>query len=85
MTWIKWLLRLLPVVIAIIGVLLVVHRIKGHYPIYRIIVTIVEFVIVTVLACMLPKSYEKTMNDLSSDTIHSGKNLVIYYYSTEIR
>ena len=25
------------------------------------------------------------MNDLSSDTIHSGKNLVIYYYSTEIR
>ena len=55
MTWIKWLLRLLPVVIAIIGVLLVVHRIKGHYPIYRIIVTIVEFVIVTVLACMLPK------------------------------
>ena len=51
MTWIKWLLRLLPVVIAIIGVLLVVHRIKGHYPIYRIIVTIVEFVIVTVLAC----------------------------------
>lgn len=25
------------------------------------------------------------MNDLSSDTIHSGKNLVIYYYSTEVR
>ena len=72
MTWIKWLLRLLPVVIAIIGVLLVVHRIKGHYPIYRIIVTIVEFVIVTVLACMLPKSYEKTMNDLSSDAMISA-------------
>ena len=25
------------------------------------------------------------MNDLSSDTINTGKNLVIYYYSTEIR
>ena len=25
------------------------------------------------------------INNLSSDTIHSGKNLVIYYYSTEIR
>ena len=25
------------------------------------------------------------MNDLSSDTIHSGKNLIIYYYSTETR
>ena len=25
------------------------------------------------------------MNDLSSDTIHSGKTLVIYYYSTEVR
>ena len=25
------------------------------------------------------------INNLSSDTIHSGKNLVVYYYSTEAR
>ena len=60
MTWIKWLLRFLPVGFAIFGVLFVRHRIKLNYSTFRII------------ACAIPIVYEKTANDLSSDTMISA-------------
>ena len=68
MTWIKWLLRFLPVGFAIFGVLFVRHRIKLNYSTFRIITTIVESIIVTII----PIVYEKTANDLSSDTMISA-------------
>lgn len=72
MTWIKWLLRFLPVGFAIFGVLFVRHRIKLNYSTFRIITTIVESIIVTIIACAIPIAYEKTANDLSSDTMISA-------------
>lgn len=72
MTWIKWLLRFLPVGFAIFGVLFVRHRIKLNYSTFRIITTIVESIIVTIIACAIPIFYEKTTNDLSSDTMISA-------------
>lgn len=72
MTWIKWLLRFLPVGFAIFGVLFVRHRIKLNYSTFRIITTIVESIIVTIIACAIPIVYEKTANDLSSDTMISA-------------
>ena len=68
MTWIKWLLRFLPVGFAIFGVLFVRHRIKLNYSTFRI----VESIIVTIIACAIPIVYEKTANDLSSDTMISA-------------
>ena len=72
MTWIKWLLRFLPVGFAIFGVLFVRHRIKLNYSTFRIITAIVESIIVTIIACAIPIFYEKTTNDLSSDTMISA-------------
>ena len=57
MTWIKWLLRFLPVGFAIFGVLFVRHRIKLNYSTFRIITTIVESIIVTIIACAIPFVY----------------------------
>lgn len=71
MTWLKILLWLLPIGLAIFGILLVVNRIRSHSSPIRIIIAIIQGVFFTILGCMVPIFYANKVDEVSSASLIS--------------